>query len=91
MKLFLSGQQFTTTRPDPPSVVKLKIFLDGSKKGELFTAIQVADAIGHTTFMVEKCKDRLVDYSASHLGKRYFGNKATIKQLRKEIEKDAKR
>jgi hypothetical protein len=91
MKLFLSGQQFTTARPDPPSVVKLKTFLDHSKKGELFTTKHVADAIGYTVFMVEKCRVFVGDYSVTHLGKKYFGNKATIKQLRKEIEKDAKR
>lgn len=88
MKLFISGRQFSTTRPDPPHVKKIKEFLNSQKDGELFGSLQIAQAVGCSLDYVHgKTYGFLDDYKHVWNHKKYFGNKATIVQLKKELAK----
>lgn len=88
MKLFISGKQFSTTRPDPPHVKKIKEFLNSQKDGELFGSLQIAQAVGCSLDYVHgKTYGFLDDYKHVWNHKQYFGNKATIIQLKKELAK----
>jgi hypothetical protein len=83
MKLFLSDQKLFNVNRVPPLVQKVKAFLDASKNGELFTVHQVAAAV-HSTFDSVRGKTTpfLEGYYQVHAGKKYYGKKATINQLR---------
>jgi hypothetical protein len=90
VKLFLSGKKFTAAS-DPASVVRVKSFLDRGKPGELLTTLQLAVALRVVRETVATYRVQcLQDYSARHGNKVYWGSRATIRQLKKELSKDAK-
>jgi hypothetical protein len=87
MKLFISGtSDFSAKQQPPPGMQRLKVFLDKSKDGELFTSQQVAAAINvtaHNILMDSRC---LPGYSYRVGSKRYWGKPVTIQQLVKETK-----
>lgn len=86
MKLFMSGQKFIATK-EPPQVTKIRKFLDNSKRGELFTSNQLASAFQTSVSVLRHHSFRLEELGYTHFwkNKRYWGNKATITQFKKEV------
>ena len=90
MKLFISGQQFKPKK-EPPCITRVKKFLDASKDGELFVTEQLSQAVPIAVTHLRSYNIALSGYFYITQGKKYFGKVATIKQLKKEVEKNAKR
>ena len=88
MKLFISGAgSFNPKEQPPPRVLKVKVFLDASKDGELFTSEQVAVGAEVRREVLQVDAGRLLlSYSHKVGGKRYWGKPVTIQQLVKETK-----
>ena len=91
MKLFVGGKPLNL-REVPPSVAKIKAFLDASKDGELFGVIQVADGVGVHVKAVQDKHRFLSGYVVvrGHGVKLYYGMPATIRELRRQLAKEKK-
>lgn len=93
MKLVFSNQKMETDRPLPPTWVRVKKFLDGSKTGHLFNSAQVADAVKVTISTMTSCGFYyLPRYQYVYRAKKYWGKPTTILELKKrEKQEDDRR
>lgn len=88
MKLFMSNRAFTIEK-EPPTVRRVKAFLDKTKRGELLDTFQVATAIGCACDTLGRTSRKFFDgYFKVWKQKKYWGKKATITQFKKEVEND---
>jgi hypothetical protein len=86
MKLFFSNQKFQVKK-DTPTVALVKEWLTKQKKGELFESWQVHLGAGVGMSSLMDAGRALREYQHKHKNKMYWGNKATITQFKKEIQK----
>ena len=86
MKFFMSGQKFVIDK-EPISVTRVKAFLDKAKPGELFTAAQLSVAARvHLSQITCLASTYTPEYYTQVKHKNFFGNPATIKQFKKELQ-----
>lgn len=87
MKLFFSGRSFKTEHT-PPVIGRVKGFLDSTKKGELLDTNQLAATVKCDRSVLRGSNFYLVGYFHVWNNKKYWGNKATITQFKKEIQRN---
>jgi hypothetical protein len=83
----MSDRPFKVNK-QPPVVVRVKTFLEKTKRGELLNTFQVGSGVGCSYDVLRQNNGYFDGYFKVWKQKKYWGKKATITQFKKEVEND---